>query len=99
MWSRHKKMRGADFRNHRASDRQGGDARASTPAGVLQPRVGHGGQHDVAVPADKRATLEMIEPELVLQFFVLLLDRPAMMRQPHESAEGRRRGQRDQSEE
>ena len=48
---------------------------------VLQPGVGHGGQHDVAMPADKRAALEVIEPELVLQFQVLLFDRPAVMRQ------------------
>jgi hypothetical protein len=31
----------------------------------------------VTMPSDKRAAFEVIEPELVLQFLVLLLDRPA----------------------
>src|SRR6184192_4022321 len=73
MRSRHEKVRRENFGNHCAGDRQRCAARARAASRVLQPRVGHGGQHDMAMPPDKRATLEMIEAELVLQFFVLLL--------------------------
>ncbi len=61
------------------------------PAFVLQPGVGQRGQHDVAMPADKRAALEVIEPEFVFQFFVLLFDRPAVMRQADQRRQRRRR--------
>ena len=44
----------------------------------------------------KRAALEMIEPEFVFQLLVLLLDRPALMREPHQGAQRRGRRQRDQ---
>ena len=68
----------------RATGSVGTRPRASS--GVLQPRAGHRGQHDMAMPADKRAPLEMIEAEFVFEFFVLLLDGPPMMRQSHRAA-------------
>ena len=48
------------------------------------------------MPAGKGAPLEVIEPELVLQFLVLLLDRPAVMGQAHQGAQGRGGRQRDE---
>ena len=77
MRSRDKEMRCEDLGDHRARDRQGRESRAGASPCILQPAVGHRGQHDVPMPADKRAALEVIEPELVLQFLVLLFDRPA----------------------
>ncbi len=65
MGSRHKKMRGEDLGDHRARDRQRRQSRVGASPGVLQPAVGHGGQHHVSMPADKRAPLEVIEPEFV----------------------------------
>src|SRR5262249_62067508 len=50
----------------------------------------------MAVPPDERAPLEVIEPQLVFQFFVWLLDRPALMRETHERPQRRGRGQRHQ---
>ncbi len=47
---------------------------ASAASGLLQPAVRQGRQHHVAMLADKRAALEVIEPEFGLQFLVLLLD-------------------------
>ena len=41
----------------------------------------------------KRAALEVIEAEFVLQFLILLLDRPALMRQADQRAQRRGRGQ------
>lgn len=64
--------------------------RAGASSCILQPRAGRSGQDDVEVPPDKRAPVEMIEPELLFQFFVLLLDRPAMMRETHERVQRRR---------
>ena len=80
MRSRHEEMRREDLGDHRARDGQRRQARAGAAPFVLQPGVRQGGQHDVAMPADKRAALEVIEPELVFQLLVLLFDRPALMR-------------------
>ena len=66
-------------------------APAAAPC-VLQPGVGQGGEHDVAMPADKRAALEVIEAEFVFQLLVLLFDGPAVMRQADQRAQ--RRGRR-----
>src|SRR5262245_58434743 len=96
MRSRHKKVRGKDLGDHRAGDRERWDARAGMSPRALQPGVSHRGQHDVAMPSDKRATLEMIEPEFVFEFFVLLLDRPSMMCQSDERSYRGRRRQRDE---
>ena len=62
----------------------------------LQPGVRQGGQHDMAMPAGKRAALEVIEAEFVLQFLILLFDRPAMMRQADQRPQRRGRRQRDE---
>ena len=49
---------------------------------ILQPRIRDGGEHDMMLPAGIGASLEMIEPEFVLEFLILLLDRPPLMREP-----------------
>ena len=53
---------------------------AAAVAFALQPGVRERGEDDVALPAGKRAAFEVIEAEFVLQFLILLLDRPALMR-------------------
>ena len=47
---------------------------------ALQPGVREGSEHDVALPAGQGAPFEVIEAEFVLQFLILLLDRPPLMR-------------------
>lgn len=89
-------MCGEDLGDHRPCDRQRRELCARATSRVLQPAVRQGRQHHVAMPADKRAPLEVIEPQLVLQFFVLLLDRPSVMRQAHQRSQRRGRRQRDQ---
>jgi len=42
--------------------------------------VGHRGERDVVVPAGPRAAFEMIEPEFVFQFAVVLFDTPPPFR-------------------
>ena len=70
MRARHKEMRRENLGDHRARDWQRGKSRTGASPCVLQPAVGHGRQHDVAMPADKRAPLEVIEPELVFELLV-----------------------------
>jgi hypothetical protein len=97
MRSRHEEMRREDLRDDRACYRQRRQPRADAPAFVLQPGVRHGGQHDVPMPADKRAALEVIEPALVFQFLVLLLDGPPVVGQTHQRRQRRRVGEIDQA--
>ena len=47
----------------------------------------------MALPPRQRAAFEVIESEFVLEFLILLFDRPALMREPHERAQRRGRGQ------
>ena len=44
----------------------------------------------MALPARQRAAFEVIEAEFVLEFLILLFDRPALMREPHERARATR---------
>ena len=59
-------------------------------------RMSHGGQDDVMRPAGIAASFEMVEPEFALEFLVLLFERPALMDQAHERAQGGGRGQIDE---
>jgi hypothetical protein len=52
--------------------------------------VRQSGEDHVRLPAGERAALEVIEPEFVFQFLILLLDRPALVRESHEGAQQRR---------
>src|SRR6059036_2955566 len=54
---------------------------------LLQEGVGHGTQDDVVLPVPVAAPLEMIQTELGLEVLVLLLDRPALVRQPDQLRE------------
>ena len=96
MRSRHEEMRREDFGDHRPRDGQRRQSGGGAAARVLEPAVGQSGQYDVAMPADKRTPLEVIEPEFVLQFLVLLLDRPAVMRQADQGFQRRGRRQRNE---
>lgn len=87
-----------DVLHHRSGLRQGQAGVPAVPAFVLQKAVGQRGQHDVPLPAGQRAALEVIEPELVFQLFVLLFDRPALMCQPGQRPQAGGRGQIDQVE-
>src|SRR3954447_16600675 len=70
---------------------------ATTVAALaLQKGVGDGREYDVAVPALIGSTLEVIEPEFVLQVLILLFDRPALMRQRYKSFDGDSRRQIDE---
>ena len=44
-------------------------------------------KHDVALPPRQAAAFEVIEPDLVFEFLVLLLDRPPLMRQADQRAQ------------
>ena len=63
---------------------------------ALDERVRDRREDDVAMPPVKGAAFEMIEAEFVLQFGVLLFDRPALMSQAHERLERPRRRQMDE---
>ena len=62
----------------------------------LQEGERDGRQHDVMRPALLGPPLEVIAPEIVLEFAVLLLDRPAAARERHQLDE--RRGRREMEE-
>ena len=67
-----------------------GQVVASSPlAFALDEGVRDRGQHDMSMPAVERSAFEMIEAQFVFQFGVLLLDRPAVMRQAHHRLERR----------
>src|SRR5262245_36577670 len=89
-------MSGENLLNDGAYDRQSRRVRTRSFALLLQPRVGQRGQHHVAVPSEIAAALEMIEPELVLQFLILLFDGPPLMRQTDERFQRCRRRERDE---
>ena len=67
---------------------------AGPPAFGLEKREGHGADHHVVLPAGIRAAFEVIEPEFGLEVLIVLFDRPALMRQPHELRQRGGRGQR-----
>ncbi len=69
---------------------------ARPPAFGLEKREGHGADDHVVLPAGIRAAFEMIEPEFGLEVLIVLFDRPALMRQPHELRQRGRRRQRDE---
>src|SRR5882672_9901851 len=48
----------------------------------------------MVMKAPPAAPLEMIEPELILEFLIIALDAPAEFGEAHEVGEGRRRRQR-----
>ena len=58
-----------------------------SPAFVLEKAVGDRRQHDVAFPSRQAATFEVIEPNLVLEFLILLLDSPSLMGEADEGAQ------------
>ena len=64
----------------------------------LEKVVRDRGEHDVVMPSGERAPLEMIETELGLEVLILLLDRPALMRQADDLDQRRRRRQIDEIE-
>ena len=73
----HEEVRGQHLLNHRAHTRQGELGLSAPSAFVLKKAVGGRRQHDVPLPARQAAPFEVIEPEFVLEFLVLLLDCPA----------------------
>ena len=94
-------VRRQNIGDHRAGLGKGQVVAASPLAFALDEGVGDCGQHDVSMPAVKRPAFEMVEPQFVFQLGVLLLDRPAVMRQAHHRLErrggsaSRARGSRD----
>jgi len=74
---------------HGGQGRRGEVRRA--PAFGLQEGVRHGDEHGVMRPAAIAAALEVIKAELVFQFPILLFNRPATVREGHQSAATRRR--------
>ena len=81
-----------DLLNDGAETRQREIARRPLVSFDLQEGVGDGREGRVALPAWERATFKVIETQFVLEFLVLLLDRPPLMGEPDESAQrgGRR---------
>ena len=72
-----------------------GPSRGPHPFG-LEKRIGDGADGHVVLPARIRAAFEVVEPEFGFEVLIMLFDRPAVMRQPHELRERGRRRQRDQ---
>ena len=71
---------------------RGAHGRRVAGALQLEKRERDGGQHDVVVPAAKAPAFKMIQPEVVFEFAVLLLDRPTAAGESDEVPEsGRRR--------
>src|SRR4029450_11739573 len=93
---RHEEMRRENLGNYRARDGQGRQARTTASALVLQPGIREGRQHDVLLPSGQGATFEVIESQFVLELLVLLLDRPALVRELNERFHGGGRRQIDQ---
>src|SRR4051794_24719886 len=56
----------------------------------LEERVGDGTDHHVVLPARIGAALEVVESQAGFEILVVLFDRPALMRQPHDLLERRR---------
>ena len=48
----------------------------------LEKGVRDGGEHDMMMPSRIRAAFEVVEAEFGLELLILLLDRPALMREP-----------------
>ena len=67
---------------------------ARPPAFGLEKREGHRADDHMVLPARIRAAFEMIEAEFGLEVLIVLFDRPAVMRQPHELRQRGRRRQR-----
>ena len=80
-----------------AHGRQGGTHGRRRPrAFKLEKRKRHGGQDDVVPPAAIAPAFTMIEPEVIFEFAVLLLDGPAASGQRDEVRERRRRREVEQ---
>ena len=76
MASMHQEIVGRqNIRDHGPRLGKGQVATASPLAFALDEGVGDRGQHDVSMPAVERSSFEMIEPQFVFQFGILLLDR------------------------
>ena len=86
---RHEEMRGEHFLDDGAHLRQCQRRLPSSPPFGLEKTVGDGREDDMALPARQAAAFEVIESELVLEFLVLLFDRPALMRQLDQGAQRR----------
>src|ERR687898_2551856 len=67
----------------------------SQPFG-LEEGIGHRADRHVVLPSGIRAALEVVEAQFGFEVLVMLLDRPALMRQSDELRERRGRRQRDQ---
>ena len=76
--------------------RQRRQVRAAAEAFALQPGVRERGEDHVALPPRQGAAFEVVEAEFVLELLILLLDRPALMRQAHQRAQRGGGGQVDQ---
>ena len=72
----------------------GGSAAARPLA--LEKGVGDGGEHDVMLPAGIRAAFEVVEAEFGFELLILLLDRPALMRESDQLLQRRRGRQMDE---
>ncbi len=83
-----KQQRGEDFL-HDGADRREGQDRSSlrTHPLALDVRVCDGGQDDMVLPAGIAPALEVVEPQFALELLVLLLDRPALVRQGDQGAQ------------
>src|SRR6476619_2592580 len=86
-----------DLADEGADRRKGHRPTRAAPL-TLQKRVGHGGQHDMAMPPGIAAAFEVIEPGFILEVLVLLLNGPALMREGDQPAERRGRRQVDKEE-
>jgi hypothetical protein len=97
VWAGQEEMGREDLGDDGAHDRQRRLVGAASLPLALEPRVRERGEDDVALPARERAPFEVIEAEFVLEFLILLLDGPPLMREPDRPAQRRGRRQVDQA--
>ena len=92
-----KQQGGEDFL-HDGAHRGKREPRSAVGPHPLALNVGmrDGSQDDVMMSPRIRSAFEVVEAQLALEFLVLLLDRPPLMRQGHQGAERGRGGQIDE---
>jgi hypothetical protein len=84
----HEEMGGQDFLDDGADPRQREMRLTPSTAFALEKAVGDGRQDDVTLPPRQAAAFEVVEPNFVFEFLVLLLDRPTLMREADQLAQG-----------
>jgi hypothetical protein len=76
---RHEEVGGEHFLNHGTHAWQRQTRLTTASAFALEETVDDRGQDDVSLPPRQAAPFEVVEPDLVCEFLVLLLDGPSLI--------------------